>query len=431
MKERIAIYCRVSSAEQARFGFSLNDQERRIKTYLQAMKEPDTYVTEVYREEGVSAKSTKRPELQKLLKKVSQKEVNQIYILTLSRLTRNVSDLCSLIELFNSNDVEFTSLTEQIDTKSAHGRFFVYLLGCLAQLEREEISERSRRGLEESALEGNYPIGNKPPIGYIRKNKKLIIDDERAEVVKDIFNKIAFEDFSVFLLSVYLNQKNVCEGGWTANKIYKIIHNPIYYGTLNFGNLHLENHSPAIVDKELWDQANSKIRGYTHATPNKYIFKGYIYCSKCGKLLVGRSTTKKKTGVRYLYYYCSGCGKIISEIKLMKMITPKLSRQMRINEYDKYIRSLAANHKRFASVFSKLTFAKMEGNIEEDFYCVEMEKHQKEWSEIMENITIAYKKVQMISFRKARYGEQRHFLANNVDQIKINLETKRLKVIWK
>ena len=61
MKKKIAVYCRVSSLDQARFGFSLNDQERRIRAYLNAMEEPESYEIEVFREEGVSAKDTKRP----------------------------------------------------------------------------------------------------------------------------------------------------------------------------------------------------------------------------------------------------------------------------------------------------------------------------------------------------------------------------------
>lgn len=431
MKERIAIYCRVSSADQARFGFSLNDQERRIKQYLVAMKDPDSYVTEVFREEGVSAKNIKRPELQRLLTKVNNHDVDQVYILTLSRLTRNVSDLCTLIDTFNQNNVEFTSLTEQIDTKSAHGRFFVYLLGCLAQLEREEISERSKRGIEESAIEGNFPFGSHPPFGYNRINKKLVPDEKQAAVVKEIYQKIAYEDYSIFLLNAELSQDNICDNNWNENKIYKIIHDPIYYGLLERGTIHIENHTPAIVSKELWEMANSQLHHYRKATPGKYIFRGYAVCTKCGKLLVGKSTVKKKSKKRYLYYYCYGCGKNLSEIKLRNKLNTELSLHFRINEYSHYLKYMSNRHNKFSSLFSKLDYAKSNGNIQTDFYCKEMEMYQEEWVEILAKLSDMYDRLKTTRFKSLNYKDQRKFLCETVDEIQIDFDKKSAKIIWK
>lgn len=430
MKEHIAIYCRVSTLDQARFGFSLSDQERRIRQYLTAMKEPDTYEVEVFREEGISAKNTNRPELQRLLKKVNHHEINQIYILTLSRLTRNVSDLCNLIETFNRNEVEFTSLTEQIDTRSAHGRFFVYLLGCLAQLEREEISERTKRGIDESAVEGNYPY-SRPPFGYKKIDKKLIPDETKASAIKEIFRKIAIEDYTVYLLTLELNQNHTCNIAWTENRIYKIIYNPIYYGMLERGELHIENHSPAIVSKELWEQANKQINHYRKAVPGKYIFRGHVTCAKCGKLMVGKSTVKKKTKKRYLYYYCYECHKNLSEIKLLNRINKELSLHFRIYEYSQYVNTLSKSHNKFSSVFSKLNYAKANGNIEQNFYCKEMEAYQAEWRDILDKLTKAYETLKNANFRSLRFRDQRIFLAKTVSEIQVDFDTKKVKIKWK
>lgn len=431
MKKKIAVYCRVSSLDQARYGFSLNDQERRIRTYLSAMEEPETYEIEVFREEGVSAKDTKRPELQRLLQKVNQHKVDEVYILTLSRLTRNVSDLCMLIETFNQNNVQFASLTEKIDTRSAHGRFFVYMLGCLAQLEREEISERTNRGLEESAMEGNYPVGNHPPIGYKRVKKKLVPDEPSASIIKDIFEKIAYEDYSVFLLSVMLNQSNAGGIKWSVDRIYKIIKNPLYYGMLEYKGLRIENHTPAIVSKELWDKANDQLKHYRKATPGKYIFKGYIVCAKCKRPLVGKSTLKKKTKTRYLYYYCYDCKKNMAETKIMKKINTEMSVQLRIYEYKKFVKKLSLSHARFSSLFSKLDYAKMSGTIEDDFYCQEMDKYQEEWSVILRKLSNAFNDIRNLRFSEMDFLEQRRFLSDTIKEIQIDFEGNIIKIVWR
>lgn len=431
MKKNIAVYCRVSSLDQARFGFSLNDQERRIRAYLNAMEEPESYEIEVFREEGVSAKNTNRPELQRLLQKVHHHDVDEIYILTLSRLTRNVSDLCMLIETFNQHNVQFASLTEKIDTRSAHGRFFVYMLGCLAQLEREEISERTNRGLEESAMEGNYPVGNHPPFGYKKVNKKLVPDEASAAIVKEIFEKIAYEDYSVFLLSVILNQTGAGNVKWTVDRIYKTIRNPIYYGTLEYKSLHIENHSPAIISEDLWNKANSQLKHYRKATPGKYIFKGYVVCAKCKRPLVGKSTLKKKTKTRYLYYYCYDCKKNMAEAKIMRKINTEMSIQLRIYEYDRFVKKLSANHTKFSSLFSKLDYAKMTGVIEEEFYCKEMDKYKEEWAVILRQLTNAFTKIKKMQYSETDFLEQRRFLSDTIKEIQIDFEGKNIKIIWK
>lgn len=431
MKKNIAVYCRVSSLDQARFGFSLNDQERRIRAYLNAMEEPESYDIEVFREEGVSAKNTNRPELQKLLQKVHHHEVDEIYILTLSRLTRNVSDLCMLIETFNQHNVQFASLTEKIDTRSAHGRFFVYMLGCLAQLEREEISERTNRGLEESAMEGNYPVGNHPPFGYKKVNKKLVPDEAASQIVRDIFKKIAYDDYSVFLLSVMLNQSNAGNTKWTVEKIYKTIRNPLYYGMLEYKELRIENHTPAIVSKDLWDRANSQLKHYRKATPGKYIFKGYVVCAKCNKALVGKSTVNKKTKKRYLYYYCYDCKKNMSEIKIMKKVNTEISVQLRVYEYSKFLKKLSASHIKFNSLFSKLDYAKMSGVIEDNFYCQEMDKYKEEWSIILKQLSSTYRKIKNLRFSEIDFLEQRRFLSDTIKEIQINFEKCSVNIVWK
>ncbi|MDD6258987.1 MAG: recombinase family protein [Erysipelotrichaceae bacterium] len=429
--ENIAIYCRVSSQEQVRTGYSLNDQENRIRAYLTAVKDNGTYNVQVFRDEGISAKNMNRSSMKRMLDKINKKEINAVYVLSLSRFTRNVSDLCSIIDLFNSKNIEFVSITENIDTSSAHGRFFVYLLGCLAQLEREEVAERTFRGLEESAREGNYPRGGKPPFGYNRVNKRLVINQEDAEAVKQIFQTIADKDESVASLQLKMQKEKTGGRIWASDSVYKLIENPIYYGKLEYRGIIIENHSPAIISKELWEAANANINYHVRRTRASYIFKDYIYCSDCGHKMVGRSTRKKSSQRRYLYYHCYYCRKDVSEMKLLQMVDDDLSEEYKENEFKKIKDKMARNHKRYTSLISNVNYAMLKGMVDRDFYNERVKKHTDSSNKIIAMLEKEYNRIRKAKFSEIEHSCQRNFLSENVSEIGYSFKNKKVNIKWK
>ncbi|MGM7268198.1 recombinase family protein, partial [Erysipelothrix rhusiopathiae] len=161
----IAVYCRVSSDDQAENGYNLREQERRIDQYINAYSEEFTENVVKYIDDGYSAKDLKRKEMSMLLQDIKDDMISKVIIHNLDRLTRSMKDLIVLIELFEEHDVQLYSLREKIDTKTAIGRFFVSIIILIAQWEREAISERTIRALDQSAYEGNYVHG-RAPFGY-------------------------------------------------------------------------------------------------------------------------------------------------------------------------------------------------------------------------------------------------------------------------
>jgi len=162
-------YVRVSTADQAAEGVSLDAQEARVASYCAAM---GFGVPEVIRDAGESAKSLQRPGMAKILASVHAGSIERVVVLKLDRLTRSTRDLADLLELFAKADAAIVSVGESLDTKSACGRMVVNMIGVVAQWEREVIGERTASALAHKRQK-RVAYGS-TPFGYTRVGDALI-----------------------------------------------------------------------------------------------------------------------------------------------------------------------------------------------------------------------------------------------------------------
>lgn len=144
-------YTRVSTTEQAREGFSLEMQARKIAAYCDVQ---DWTLGEMIEDEGESAKSLKRPGMQRLLAMVKAKEVETVIVYKLDRLTRSVADLGVLVTLFERYGVSLVSMREALDATTATGRLMMNVIASISQWEREVTGERTRDTLQHLKAEG-------------------------------------------------------------------------------------------------------------------------------------------------------------------------------------------------------------------------------------------------------------------------------------
>ncbi len=310
-------YGRESTREQAENGFNLDEQERRIREYVDLYYENEEIQFSMIREEGASARSLKRPKMKMILDMIRDGNVDVLIVHNLDRLTRNLVDMQRLIELFEDKKVQLISLKENVDTETVQGRFFVSIIILIAQWEEETIGERVIRGKMESVHQGNYAQG-RVPFGYARdpnKRNRLVINDDEAETVKRIFESIASGTYSYYTLSNELRKEKCCGRNWVMSRVEDIIKNKIYYGAFSWHGEEYENHQPAIISKELWMSANDpshhkEIHRYT------YMFEGKVQCSQCECICESKST-RKTNGTVYLYYKCPRCRTYYSEKKLI------------------------------------------------------------------------------------------------------------------
>ncbi|MHA2364241.1 MAG: recombinase family protein [Candidatus Hodarchaeales archaeon] len=163
---RVGMYRRVSTQEQVLKGQSLEIQKLSIEDYILSypfFKDKEVLLFD-FVDDGRSAKDLNRPGFHSLKNKIELGELDYVMIVKLDRITRRILDLYTLMELFNKYNVQLISLKEQLDTQSAHGRFFITILGSLAQLEREQTAERVYEVFKK--LITTRHVGGKAPFGY-------------------------------------------------------------------------------------------------------------------------------------------------------------------------------------------------------------------------------------------------------------------------
>ena len=172
-KSVIGIYRRVSTQEQATDGQSIEAQKEKIEKFVSFDTTFENLDTEIvdFCDNGFSGKDLERPAMKKLVESVKNKKIDFVIVVKLDRLSRHLPDMYYLLELFNKFDIGFISINEKIDTKTAHGRFFIGILSSLSQLEREQTSERVQSVFRE--LVEKQPLGGKAPFGYFYYKPEL------------------------------------------------------------------------------------------------------------------------------------------------------------------------------------------------------------------------------------------------------------------
>ena len=326
-----AIYCRVSTEDQAREGYSLGEQLEKLKDLC---KFRNYKVYGVYEDAGISAKDMDhRPEFKKMLEDVKNKKVNVIVSYKLDRLTRSVRDLETLISELEKYDCSLECAMDDINTSTANGRFFVRMLTVLSQLEIERVSERTKFGLVGAIKDGHIPV--RKTLGFMRDNKKLIINPNESDIVLRIFD-LYLKGNSYQRIANIFNKENVLNKKWYDTTILKILSNPLYKGDYISGGrtgtpVLYEGVVEPIVSKKMWEecqvQTRKNTRNYTRR--NDYIFFQKIMCSKCHRIMACKAPGGSKK--KYIYYKCDKCKTSINENKLTTLLVDEIAS---IIEYD-------------------------------------------------------------------------------------------------
>ena len=335
-KKVVGIYIRVSTEDQAREGFSLPEQEKRLR----AMCEYKGYeIYKVYKDAGISAKTgNKRPAFEELKEDIKNKKCNTIVVLKLDRLTRSVYDWENIMKFLEENNAYLDCANDDINTTNANGRMVARLLTTVSQNEIERTSERTKIGLAGAIKVGNIP--NKAPFGYKHVNKKLVIDPLTKDEVIRIFN-LYFEGNSYqTIANIYNEEKVFGKTNWYDSTILRILENEIYKGNYVHGKktnhpTYYENVVEPLVSKELWEecQVQKRKNSRNYKRDKEYLFLQKLRCPKCGRIL-GGNATRKKNGKVYYYYQCNVCKITIKETKIEDAVKTLLAD---ILEYDNVV----------------------------------------------------------------------------------------------
>jgi site-specific DNA recombinase len=326
---KYAAYIRVSTREQAEEGYSIAAQRSRLEAY--AMSQGGEIVA-WYVDEGESAKDLKRTDLKRMLKALELGVFECVLVYRLDRLTRSVLDLYQLLDAFEKHNVKFKSATEVYDTTSAMGRLFLTLVSALAQWERENLGERVSMGMLQKAKEGKWTVST-PPLGYeSNNNSELVINPSEAAIVKEVFS-LYLTGMGMHKIARNLNQRALyTKKGkpWAQSTIQYILTNPIYHGNTRYNyRVNTENYFeveglvPAIISDEEYNLTQQMIQARSTTHPrqatSKFLFSKVLKCARCGKTLVGKSSsTKRGEKVYYSYnYYCPNRTRSLCDLPLI------------------------------------------------------------------------------------------------------------------
>lgn len=344
------IYIRVSTEDQAREGFSLGEQEEKLKQ-LCDYKGYEVY--KVYCDAGISAKDMEhRPKFQEMLKDMKDGKINYIVAYKLDRVTRSVRDLEELISLLEKYNTYLVCDRDDVNTSTANGRFFVRMLTVLSQLEIEIVSERTKFGLNGAIKSGHLP--GQVALGFKKDgNRKTIIDPATAPIVKRVFD-LYLQGKTFLQISNIFNEEKVLNKNWKDTHIERIINNRLYMGDYemykrlkewkNVEPVIYMNVVDPIIPRYIWEecQAQKIINQRTYTRDRVYTFFQKLKCPKCGKIMKCKGSGGKRK--KYVYYNCEDCHENIRESYVEEEFEKIVGQLLRFdNEYNELFLPLFAD----------------------------------------------------------------------------------------
>ncbi len=255
---RVALYTRVSTEDQAKEGFSLDAQLERLRFYAKAQ---NWNVAGEYVDEGHSGRTTKRPQYARMMAEMASWDT--MLVLKMDRIHRNSRNFMGMMDELRKRGKEFASVSESLDTSTAMGRFVMDIIQRIAQLESDQIGERTYVGMEQKAKSRAGNLGKPAPFGYRYgpDGGFLVVAEEQA-IVRNMFSLYIEGRTRNEIAQFLVNSGSKTRSGkpWTRWAVADILLNPTYAGATRWGEqLQLDTHPP-IVSAETFDRAQEKIK---------------------------------------------------------------------------------------------------------------------------------------------------------------------------
>jgi site-specific DNA recombinase len=307
-KLRAAVYTRKSSEEGLEQGFnSLDAQREACEAYVASQRsEGWVLVPDRYDDGGFSGGTLERPALQRLLADIALGRVDVVVVYKIDRLSRSLMDFARLVEAFDQRQVTFVSVTQSFNTTTSMGRLTLNVLLSFAQFEREVTAERIRDKFAASRAKGMW-MGGWAPLGYDVRDRRLVVNEAEAAVIRTIFDRFARRGSATKLV------QELREKGLRAKRdrpidkglLYKLLNNRVYIGeAVHKGVSHKGEHE-AIVSRTAWDRVqailavNARSRAAATRAQTPALLKGLIFAADGSAM---SPTHTRRRGRLYRYY---------------------------------------------------------------------------------------------------------------------------------
>lgn len=308
-------YVRVSTEDQAKQVQNLPTQEKKVREFC---KQQGWSVLQLFADQGQSARTTERPAFQKMLQfcRKNKAKVSHVVVADLSRFARNVQDQANAMMELRNLGIEVISVDEPHINETAVGKFMRNMVGSMNQFYSDSLSERIKYRMEAGLKEGRFL--HLAPIGYLNKDKNIIVDPDRGPLIRQAFELIATGNYAttdaVLKLVTGLGLRTrLGNAALTKQTWGRVLNNPFYAGWIVQNETRVRGkHEPLISDvtfQRVQDKINGKSRPHQRVNDD-FPLRGVVLCGACGKNLTSGWVKGRKE--RYPRYWCwqKGCGKV-------------------------------------------------------------------------------------------------------------------------
>lgn len=313
---RYCLYARKSSEAEERQALSIDSQ---VNEMLVLAQRENLNIVDMYRESHSAKDCGQRPVYNKLILDIREGKFDGILIWHPDRLARNAGDLGAVVDLLDQKKLVEIRTHSQKFTNNPNEKFLLMILGSQAKLENDNKSINVKRGLKTKCELGLWP--SVAPTGYLNSKNKdqkgvVFVDPDRAPIIKQIFQKVAYEGQSGRKIFKWLKDiKFVTRTGklLTLSNIYVILNNHFYYGSFEYpktsGRWFTGKHIP-LISKNLFDDVQKQLHLQikAHGKNKEFSFTRILSCGACGSGVTAQEKYKNlKDGsvAKYIYYGCT------------------------------------------------------------------------------------------------------------------------------
>jgi site-specific DNA recombinase len=307
-KVRAAIYCRKSSDEGLDQTFnSLHAQREACLSYIHSLHlEGWIALDDQYDDPGLSGGTLDRPALQRLIRNIEAGNVDAIVCYRIDRLTRSLTDFTKLVDILEAQRVSLVSITEHFNTATSLGRLNLHMILSFAQYERELAGERIRDKFLASRKRGMW-MGGHAPLGYDVRDRKLVVNEAEAALVRHIFERFLQVGSATKLVQELNAAGHRTKRGKPFDKgvVYRVLKNRTYVGEVEHKGTAYPGEHDAIIDWETGDKVhtmlaeNSRRRACHTRAATPALLKGLIV-GPDGKAMAPSHTRRR--GRLYRFY---------------------------------------------------------------------------------------------------------------------------------
>lgn len=313
---KYVLYARKSTESEERQVLSIDSQ---IQEMLRMAEKEGLEIIDIRRESHSAKDSGQRPVFNEILNDIRSGRCNGILTWAPDRLSRNAGDLGSLVDLMDQKLLTEIRTNGQRFINAPNEKFLLMILCSQAKLENDNKSLNVKRGLRSRCEMGLRP--GSAPTGYLNEKRTdrkchAMVDSERSSVIKQIFERVANEQWSgrkiYHWLKFDLNYRTIYNHHLSLSSIYRMLQNPFYYGRFEYpegsGNWYNGKHEP-LITKELFDKVQEQLkRDEISRETREFAFTKLLTCGLCGSGITAAEKFKKLkdgTTARYVYYGCT------------------------------------------------------------------------------------------------------------------------------